>query len=131
MEKKTMLPTWILCLALFMLLAKPTWGIDCGEAVSSLVSCESYLFGSGDPKPSAACCSSAQALNKKVNTKPERKSLCECFKKMAPSLGVNNKRVEQLPTFCKLNLNLAITPDVDCNNHEVRETVKYHSTAMP
>ena len=96
------------------MLAIPTSGINCGDAVSALISCESYLLGMGDPKPTLPCCNSAQALKKIVVSKPDRQSLCECFMQIAPTLGVNFKRANQLLSSCKLNLNMTITSDMDC-----------------
>ena len=114
MAKKIVFSRWMLCLSVILMLAIPTSGINCGDAVSALISCESYLLGMGDPKPTLPCCNSAQALKKIVVSKPDRQSLCECFMQIAPTLGVNFKRANQLLSSCKLNLNMTITSDMDC-----------------
>lgn len=114
MAKKLVFPLWMLCLSVILVLAIPTSGINCGDAVSSLIACESYLLGMGDPKPTLPCCNSAQTLKKIVVSKTDRQSLCECFMQIAPTLGVNFKRANQLLSSCKLNLNMTITSDMNC-----------------
>ncbi|KAK6917812.1 Bifunctional inhibitor/plant lipid transfer protein/seed storage helical domain [Dillenia turbinata] len=89
--------------------------ISCSDAVAALVPCESFLLGQGPAKASNSCCSSAQALNKKADTTETRRSLCECFKQISPSVGVSPDRAALLPKLCQLNVDLNISPDVNCN----------------
>ena len=100
MAKKIGYSMWMLCLSVIMMLAIPTSGINCGDVVSSLVSCESYLVAMGDPNPPLPYCNNAQTLKKIVVSKPDRQSLCECFMLIAPTLGVNFKRANQLLSSC-------------------------------
>ncbi|KAL6332758.1 hypothetical protein AAG906_015020 [Vitis piasezkii] len=95
MAKKIVFSRWMLCLSVILMLAIPTSGINCGDA------------------PTLPCCNSAQALKKIVVSKPDRQSLCECFMQIAPTLGVNFKRANQLLSSCKLNLSMTITSDMD------------------
>ncbi|OVA01117.1 Plant lipid transfer protein/Par allergen [Macleaya cordata] len=90
-------------------------GVSCEEAVSDLIPCATYLMGSGGPNPGSQCCASAQKLNKLASTTADRQSLCECLKQTGPSFGVKPERAKQLPVLCKLELNIPISPDVDCS----------------
>lgn len=114
MAKKIAFFMCILCFSVILMLAIPTSGINCGNAVSSLIACESYLLGMGDPKPTLPCCNSAQAPKNIVVSKPDRQSLCDCLIEIAPSLGVDFKRANQLMSSCKLNLNMTLSLDMDC-----------------
>ncbi|KAJ0984401.1 hypothetical protein J5N97_002757 [Dioscorea zingiberensis] len=87
--------------------------VSCGDAVNALIPCGSYLIGEGPNDPSAQCCSSAQALKKMVSTVASRRALCECFKETGP-FGVKPERAKHLPPFCKLNLNITITTNINC-----------------
>ncbi|XP_042489636.1 non-specific lipid-transfer protein A-like [Macadamia integrifolia] len=109
---------WVLSLLVvaFMMVSQEVNCISCGDAVSALIPCGSFLMGEGPPKPSDQCCSSAQALNKMASTHASRVAVCECFKSSGPSFGVKPARVKQLPSLCKLKLNLAINQNTNCKN---------------
>ncbi|RWR71828.1 non-specific lipid-transfer-like protein [Cinnamomum micranthum f. kanehirae] len=98
-----------------MLVVTATEAVSCGDAVSALIPCGSFLIGSGPPKPSAECCQSAQTLNKMAATLATRRALCQCLKQTGPSFGVKPERAKQLPPLCKLKLNIPVSPNVDCN----------------
>ncbi|CAN6471937.1 unnamed protein product [Victoria cruziana] len=90
-------------------------GVSCGDAVSALIPCGSYLVGAGAARPTDDCCRGAQKLDRLVLTAVARRSLCECLKQTAPSFGVNPQRARSLPGLCNIKLTLAITPNVDCS----------------
>nr|DAD23507.1 TPA_asm: hypothetical protein HUJ06_024970 [Nelumbo nucifera] len=119
MAKRMGCSVWVLslsCLVVAALIVSPATGLSCGDAVSALIPCGSYLVGAGAPQPSSQCCASARSLNKLAATPASRQQLCECFKSTGPSFGVKTDRAKQLPALCKLNLNIAISPDVNCKN---------------
>ncbi|KAJ0989833.1 hypothetical protein J5N97_008189 [Dioscorea zingiberensis] len=88
--------------------------MSCGDAVDALIPCGSYLVGEGAEDPSAQCCASARGLNKMATTLATRRQLCECLKETGPSFGVVPKRAKHLPPFCKLKLDIPVSPNVNC-----------------
>ncbi|KAJ8497243.1 hypothetical protein OPV22_007795 [Ensete ventricosum] len=93
--------------------------ITCNDAVSGLIPCGSYLIGQGGADPSPRCCESARALNRMASTVASRRQLCECLKQTGPSFGVKPERVQHLPPFCKIDLNMPVSPDVDCSRYVI------------
>ncbi|KAI3988048.1 hypothetical protein MKX01_011837 [Papaver californicum] len=89
--------------------------VSCGDAVSDLVPCGSYLMSSGSSTPTKECCDGARKLNQLATTTADRQSLCACLKQTGPSFGVKVDKAKQLPVLCKLKLNIPITPNVDCS----------------
>ncbi|KAJ4976158.1 hypothetical protein NE237_001264 [Protea cynaroides] len=71
---------WVLRLLVVGLMMLRQEVLSCGDAVSALNPCGSFLLGMGHPKPSDQCCSSAQALNKMAVMRASRVAVCECFK---------------------------------------------------
>lgn len=110
--------------------------VSCGDYVNALIPCGSYLIGSGKAEPSPQCCKSARELNRMATTVAERRALCQCFKQTGPSFGVKPERARHLLPACKLNLNIPISPNVNCNRFVIpfpcinfrysNDTVRYH-----
>ncbi|KAJ4977129.1 hypothetical protein NE237_002235 [Protea cynaroides] len=107
---------WVLSVLVvgLMMLRQEVNCLSCGDAISALIPCGSFLLGTGPPKPSDQCCSSARALNKMAATRASRVAVCECFKSSGPSYGVKPARAKQLPSLCKLKLNVDINPNSNC-----------------
>ncbi|KAH7672244.1 Plant non-specific lipid-transfer protein/Par allergen protein [Dioscorea alata] len=105
----------VACMVGMLVMAKHAKGVSCGDAVNALIPCGAYLIGDGAKDPSAQCCASAQGLKKMAKTVEARRELCQCFKDTGPSFGVNPKRAKNLPSFCKLNLTIAINSNVNCS----------------
>ena len=106
---------WVLGLFCLALIARPVKAITCQEAVIKLLPCESYLRGSGDV--TWACCEGARALNKEAASKADRQSVCECFKKVAPTFGVKDDRAAQLVKECSVDVGMPIGSDMDCTKY--------------
>lgn len=101
---------------LALIIASPAVdAVSCGDAISALIPCGSFLVGSGAAKPSKECCTSAQSLNKLTTTTADRRAVCECFVKSGPSFGVKPERTKLLPSLCKLNINIPISPNLNCS----------------
>ncbi|RZS25409.1 hypothetical protein BHM03_00058603, partial [Ensete ventricosum] len=111
----------VMLVALALLLGCNTMAeaITCNDAVSGLIPCGSYLIGQGGADPSPRCCESARALNRMASTVASRRQLCECLKQTGPSFGVKPERVQHLPPFCKIDLNMPVSPDVDCSRYVI------------
>nr|CAD1839550.1 unnamed protein product [Ananas comosus var. bracteatus] len=90
-------------------------GVSCSDAVNKLIPCGSFLVGTGPAKPSARCCQSAQGLQQMATTVAKRRALCQCLKQSGPSFGVRPERAKLLPSACNLQLNIPVSPNVDCN----------------
>ncbi|CAA7410333.1 unnamed protein product [Spirodela intermedia] len=116
-EKKVVLEVVVVVVMVVGMWGGRGWALSCGDAVSSLAPCGGYLTGIGEGNPSAQCCERVQSLGRMAATGPERKAICECFKQTAPSFGVKPDRVTHMLTFCKLRLNLPISPNVDCSRY--------------
>uniref|UniRef100_A0A1D1ZJR4 Non-specific lipid-transfer protein n=1 Tax=Anthurium amnicola TaxID=1678845 RepID=A0A1D1ZJR4_9ARAE len=112
---------WVLCLVVAAIAAllggrRVTAAVQCGDAVNALVPCGPFLLGvAGEDNPSSQCCQSAQLLNKMATTVEMRRELCKCLLQAGPSFGVTPGRARRLPSFCKLKLEIPVSPNVDCN----------------
>ncbi|KAG9455108.1 hypothetical protein H6P81_008012 [Aristolochia fimbriata] len=114
MEKKVVCSLWVMFLVVGAVMG-PAEAMSCSDAVSAMVPCGSFLLGSSGARPSPQCCQSALALQKKTPTRAGLRDLCLCFKQTGPSFGVQPEKAKLLPQLCKLNLNMPISPDIDCN----------------
>ncbi|XP_021911034.1 non-specific lipid-transfer protein 3-like [Carica papaya] len=90
--------------------------VDCGEALAALMPCRSFLVGEGPDKPSAPCCAAVQTVYKMAGSTKDRRDLCTCFVKAAPSIGVKPERAEELPHDCGITLPFPIVPDINCSS---------------
>ncbi|CAL9071094.1 unnamed protein product [Musa textilis] len=117
--KKAQYGLRVISVALALLLACNTKAeaITCNDAVSALIPCGSYLLGQGGADPSPRCCDSARVLDRMARTVASRRQLCECLKQTGPSFGVKPERVRHLPPFCKIDLSMPVSPDVDCTRY--------------
>ncbi|XP_068668926.1 non-specific lipid-transfer protein-like [Aristolochia californica] len=113
MEKKVVCTVWVLFLVVGAVMG-PAGAISCSDAVSAMVPCGSFLVGSGGARPTAQCCQSVLALQKKTATRADLKALCLCLKQTGPSFGVLPEKAKLLPQLCKLKINMPISPDIDC-----------------
>ncbi|GLJ35446.1 hypothetical protein SUGI_0712900 [Cryptomeria japonica] len=98
-----------------------TWGgaaegaVTCQDVVSSMAPCAGYLMGNA-PNPAPACCPAVQSLNSRLTAVADRQTACNCFKQAASSYGVSVPKAQSLPRICKVSLNVAVAPNVNCAN---------------
>jgi hypothetical protein len=92
---------------------RPSDDMSCKDAVTALLPCQSFLVGSSQPPPTAACCAGAKNVLQqlKAATGEVRKALCECILNVGKEKGVMPERAKQVPELCKINVH----PNVDCN----------------
>ncbi|KAL8259309.1 hypothetical protein R6Q59_027262 [Mikania micrantha] len=90
--------------------------VDCVDVILKLTNCESFLIGiSNHPRP--YCCASAQYLVDAANASRDvLKATCQCLKNAIRSFPVNLTNAAQLTSLCHLNLNVPISPDVNCDS---------------
>ncbi|KAL7130343.1 hypothetical protein ABFS83_13G127400 [Erythranthe nasuta] len=115
MSCKKMVSSVIIGIMVLGLVASHANAITCTEAISTLMPCKDYLIGKSN-FVSVPCCTGASALNGKVKTKPELKSMCECLKQAAAALHVIPERAKSLPGICKITTPVPIDPNADCNS---------------
>ncbi|CAN0840975.1 Non-specific lipid-transfer protein 3 [Linum grandiflorum] len=93
----------------------------CSSVYAALQPCISYLTGSGEitegEQPSEECCSGVKALQPFSVSKPDRVSMCECFKSLVGSVPqVDLALASKLPGNCKVNVQLPkLSMDFDCS----------------
>ncbi|XP_051230337.1 non-specific lipid-transfer protein A [Lolium perenne] len=103
-------------LLLTVAMASAAAEVSCGDAVSALIPCGSFLVGAdaGAAGPSESCCRGAQALRRMAGTAGARRALCRCLEESGPSFGVLPDRARQLPARCKLGVSIPVSPHTDC-----------------
>nr|XP_043611560.1 non-specific lipid-transfer protein-like [Erigeron canadensis] len=90
--------------------------VSCDQIVIKLINCESFLFGYSNV-PGVQCCASAQDVVQQANASKEvLKATCRCLKAAAQAMPVNLSNAAQLTQSCNLNLNIPISPSVDCDS---------------
>ncbi|KAK1428058.1 hypothetical protein QVD17_16885 [Tagetes erecta] len=88
--------------------------ITCGQVVSTLIPCLTYLRNGGAPAPS--CCAGVRSLNSAARTTPDRKTACGCLKNSYKSNpGINSANAASLPSKCGVNIPYKISPNTDCS----------------
>ncbi|XXG86007.1 hypothetical protein AAC387_Pa11g1000 [Persea americana] len=88
--------------------------LACGQVVSSLTPCVSYLR-SGGAVP-GACCSGVRTLNIVAKTTPDRQAACSCLKQAAGAItGTTNTLAQGLPGKCGVHIPYKISPSTDCS----------------
>ncbi|RWR92223.1 lipid transfer protein 3 [Cinnamomum micranthum f. kanehirae] len=89
--------------------------VSCGQVVSSLTPCVSYLR-SGGALP-GACCSGVRTLNKVAKTTPDRQAACSCMKQAAAAItgATTNTYAQGLPGKCGVHIPYNISPSTDCS----------------
>ncbi|KAL0914928.1 hypothetical protein M5K25_015320 [Dendrobium thyrsiflorum] len=88
--------------------------ITCGQVVSAVSPCLSYLRTGGSPPP--ACCSGVKGLNSAARTTPDRQAACNCLKQIAGSVpGLNLGLARGLPGKCGVNVGYPISTSTDCS----------------
>ncbi|EEF33672.1 Nonspecific lipid-transfer protein precursor, putative [Ricinus communis] len=100
----------VLCLVVAMPMT--TEAITCGQVVSGLSSCLSYLRSGGAVPP--ACCNGVRGLNSAAKTTADRQQVCECLKSAAA--GINLSNASSLPGKCNVNIPYKISPSTDCKS---------------
>lgn len=108
----------IVAIAVFpVLLANATNEVNCLSALQKMIPCQTYLVY-GAPIPSPICCQGVKDLAEIANTsKTQRQSLCQCLKSVAQNFPINEEKSRALPNLCHVNLNIAITPNIDCTKY--------------
>ncbi|XP_057804330.1 non-specific lipid-transfer protein 1-like [Salvia miltiorrhiza] len=87
--------------------------ISCGQVLSSVSPCLSYLQGRGAVTP--PCCDGLKSLNKAAATTADRQALCGCIKSLAPGVGAKAEFINSLPSKCGVALPYRYSPSVDCS----------------
>eukprot|EP00262_Sarcandra_glabra_P002521 TRINITY_DN1288_c0_g2_i1.p1 TRINITY_DN1288_c0_g2~~TRINITY_DN1288_c0_g2_i1.p1 ORF type:complete len:117 (-),score=1.55 TRINITY_DN1288_c0_g2_i1:207-557(-) len=87
--------------------------ISCGQVVSAVSPCMTYLRSGGPIPP--ACCNGVKALNSAAKTTPDRQQTCSCLKSIAARVsGINLGLAAGLPSKCGVSVSYKISPSTDC-----------------
>ena len=88
--------------------------ISCGQVVSTMSPCISYLRAGGALPP--ACCTGVKNLNNAAKSTPDRQTACGCLKQAATSIsGIQPALAQGLPGKCGVNIPYSISPSTDCS----------------
>ncbi|XP_020269549.1 non-specific lipid-transfer protein 1-like [Asparagus officinalis] len=90
----------------------------CKMVARMITPCVAYLADRAWA-PYGPCCSGVAALNQTASTGSvaDRVAVCDCIKSIAPRLPmVDLNRAAVLPRTCGLNLNLTLSPTMDCDS---------------
>ncbi|CAL0324777.1 unnamed protein product [Lupinus luteus] len=90
--------------------------ITCGEVGPLILPCVPFLQGSGPGQPSTSCCSATKIVFERATSTQNRRDLCQCFKKVAPIIGVNPHRSKQLPKMCNIRLSFPLDSKINYNS---------------
>ncbi|KAI3456492.1 hypothetical protein Pfo_013155, partial [Paulownia fortunei] len=105
---------WIVGLLILAVATNRVSAISCVEAITKLMPCQPFLLGIGSDV-TVPCCQGAESLNQLAGSKPDQlKTMCECFKQAATSMGVDVDRAKQLPQLCKITVPVPIDPNIQC-----------------
>lgn len=106
----------VVCACLLVFTPVADGVLSCGQVVSSLTPCVSYLR-SGGAVPDA-CCSGVRSLKIAAKTTPDRQAACRCLKQAAAAIsGTRNTFAKGLPGKCGVNIPYSISPSVDCSKY--------------
>ncbi|KAM0991717.1 hypothetical protein ACFX2I_010045 [Malus domestica] len=89
--------------------------VTCGQMVSDLTPCISYVKTGGALAP--ACCNGVRTLFTLAQTNPDRQSVCNCLKQAIngiPYTNTNAGLAAGLPAKCSVNIPYKISPSTDC-----------------
>ncbi|QCE03112.1 hypothetical protein DEO72_LG8g1133 [Vigna unguiculata] len=94
--------------------------VTCGQVVSNLTPCISYVMYGGTNVPDQ-CCNGIKNLYGLAQTTPDRQAVCNCIKNAVSGSGINyNPRnlnlAASLPKQCHVNIPYQISPSTDCNS---------------
>ncbi|KAK7390222.1 hypothetical protein VNO78_25521 [Psophocarpus tetragonolobus] len=110
----------ILCLVLgaTTIIPKAQAQVTCGQVVSNLTPCISYVVYGGATVP-GQCCNGIRNLNSMARTKQDRQAVCNCIKNGVRNSGFtyskyNLNLAASLPKKCRVNIPYQISPDTDC-----------------
>ncbi|XP_057804323.1 non-specific lipid-transfer protein-like [Salvia miltiorrhiza] len=105
----------IFMVALFVsaaVVAPRAQGVTCSTVTSTLQSCGSAVQKGGSASPD--CCRAIKSLNNAANTKPARKTICECVKTLAKTYKVSTQTISSIAKKCNVGIS-NLGSNVDCN----------------
>ncbi|XP_030551065.1 non-specific lipid-transfer protein AP10-like [Rhodamnia argentea] len=103
-------------LIIMFMSSNPANSITCQDALKVILPCGPFALGTVPPPPSAACCSGAHTLASMADSTEARRTLCQCYKDIPPSVGIKPERVQQIPQYCKVDVTIPTDPHVDCSS---------------
>ncbi|PWA88919.1 non-specific lipid-transfer protein 3 [Artemisia annua] len=106
----------LVLLSLFMLSKHAEAQVDCSSIIVKLMSCEAFLFKYSNV-PGPQCCASVQDLARAAKaSKDVLRGTCRCLKSAVQIVPVDLTNAAKLTPLCHLDLNVPISPSVDCDS---------------
>ncbi|KMZ72187.1 Lipid transfer protein [Zostera marina] len=106
---------FLLIALLFVTASIPVQSLNCGDVMSSVVSCKNYVRGK-EKIPPNSCCSGLKSLQKKANNTADRRRTCKCFQKLANSMvDFKERKANELPKKCGVKSSYKISKSTNCN----------------
>ncbi|OIW19059.1 hypothetical protein TanjilG_10620 [Lupinus angustifolius] len=102
--------------------------ITCGQVVSSLAPCLTYLQ-SGGAVP-GTCCNGVKGLVALAQSTADKQTACNCLKSVAASTQFNPENAASLPGKCGVNLPYKISTSTNSSSSEELmwwERYRHHS----
>nr|KYP44729.1 Non-specific lipid-transfer protein 3 [Cajanus cajan] len=91
--------------------------VTCGQVVSNLTPCVSYVLNGGKTVP-VPCCNGIKTLYNLAHNTPDRQTVCNCIKNAIRAIPYSKSNVDLaagLPKKCGVNIPYKISPSTDCS----------------
>lgn len=107
----------LVVVAMVQLTVKPGEAITCGDVISDLVACVSYLTGKDDFPP-PPCCAGVSKLKASAVSIVDKKAACECVKTAAARIpDLKDEAASSLPAKCKVQVDFPISKNFNCDEY--------------
>lgn len=106
----------LVLLSLVMLSKRAEAQVDCSSIIEKLLNCEAFLFKFSNV-PNPQCCANVQDLVRAAKaSKDVLRGTCRCLKGALQTVPVDLTNAAKLTPLCHLDLNIPISPSVDCDS---------------
>ncbi|KAK4280350.1 hypothetical protein QN277_011984 [Acacia crassicarpa] len=87
--------------------------ITCGQVVSRVTPCISYIQRGGAPSP--GCCNGIRSLAGAARTTADKQTVCNCLKLTATQVpGYNDRNAQAITSLCRVNVPYKISTSTNC-----------------
>ncbi|KAJ6878982.1 non-specific lipid-transfer protein A-like [Populus alba x Populus x berolinensis] len=105
----------LVVVAMVQFTVKPGEAITCGDVISDLAACVSYLTGKDGDFPPPPCCAGVSKLKASAVSIADKKAACECVKAAAARIpDLKDEAASSLPAKCKVQVDFPISKTFNC-----------------
>lgn len=93
--------------------------VTCGQVVSNLTPCISYVLNGGKTVP-PPCCNGIKTLFSLAHSTQDRQNVCKCIKNTINGFRYSKSNIDLaagLPKKCGVNIPYQISPSIDCSRY--------------